>query len=85
MSKTMHLHKKQIFKLVCIFFKKKRKKKGKEKYKYTSRCSHDPLSMLTQVDLSFLSLFRRSSRGSFTYSRSILLTVELGQTVSVLT
>lgn len=82
MSKTMHLHKKQIFKLVCIFFKKK---KGKEKYKYTSRCSHDPLSMLTQVDLSFLSLFRRSSRGSFTYSRSILLTVELGQTVSVLT
>lgn len=84
MSKTMHLHKKQIFKLVYIFFKKK-KKKGKEKYKYTSRCSHDPLSMLTQVDLSFLSLFRRSSRGSFTYSRSILLTVELGQTVSVLT
>lgn len=27
MSKTMHLHKKQIFKLVCIFFKKKEKKK----------------------------------------------------------
>lgn len=31
MSKTMHLHKKQIFKLVCIFFKKKEKKKKEKK------------------------------------------------------